>query len=214
MSAERKACACGCGEPIGARSRFRRGHHRRRSDGKTRVDAPRPLCACGCGQRVSPPGPKDSPDRVRRFVHGHNQRGERSHRWNGGRTTNDGYVLVRRPTHPRADRQGYVREHLLVAERALGRPVPARHPVHHVDRDRSHNAPTNLVLCEDQAYHLLLEQRTRALDACGHPDWLRCEVCGAYDAPDELRLRPSGRRGSHAACERRYARDRYARRSA
>lgn len=129
----------------------------------------------------------------------------------GHRRIEDGYVLVYQPEHPRAKSNGYVREHILVASRALGRPVPAKHPIHHVDDDGTNNTPGNLVLCEDQGYHLLLHRRMRALLACGDPSALRCTYCGGYDRQDEMfkttrKNRPSRfgaePRGYHRECER------------
>lgn len=79
-----------------------------------------------------------------------------------------GYWLVRLPAHPRAN-NGYVLEHILIAEKALGRYINEPHQVHHVDGNRSNNANSNLVICEDQSYHLLLHRRQRVLEAGGTP---------------------------------------------
>jgi hypothetical protein len=60
----------------------------------------------------------------------------------------------------------YKFEHVLIAEKALGKPLPKGAVVHHVDRDSMNNntkSPWNLVVCPDQAYHLLLHARVRAL---------------------------------------------------
>jgi hypothetical protein len=76
--------------------------------------------------------------------------------------------------------------HIVIAERALGRPLPTGVQVHHVDYDRSNNAPGNLVICPSAAYHKLLHVRTDALNACGHPDWRKCKVCHRYDALESL----------------------------
>jgi hypothetical protein len=84
----------------------------------------------------------------------------------GGRIVkrDSGHAHVWMPEHPRASRQGYVREHILVAEKALGKPLPAAAIVHHVRPDESdNNDPSNLVICENQTYHLLLHARTRRL---------------------------------------------------
>jgi hypothetical protein len=89
-------------------------------------------------------------------------------------------------------------EHRLVAERALGRALPAKAMVHHVDGDRANNAPGNLVICPSQAYHSLLHQRQDALDACGHPGWLKCFICGEYGPPEEVRAARGG--NNHPAC--------------
>lgn len=90
-----------------------------------------------------------------------------------GRTHSpDGYVLVTCPVpgHPRAHGGRYILEHLLVAERALGRPLPRTVRVHHVNEIRTDNTPSNLVICENDAYHELLHVRARTLRAGGDPN--------------------------------------------
>lgn len=72
-----------------------------------------------------------------------------------------GYVHVYAPDHPRAN-GNHVLEHLLVAERALGRPIPLKCHVHHVNGNPSDNRPHNLVICEDMSYHMLLHKRQDA----------------------------------------------------
>ncbi len=113
--------------------------------------------------------------------------GERNSNWKGGRHIgDDGYAMVMMHGHPRANHMGYVREHILVAERALGRSLPADAVVHHVDEHKTGNENANLVVCQDQAYHLLLHQRMRAIAACGHAGWRRCVRCKRYDDPANL----------------------------
>ncbi len=79
------------------------------------------------------------------------------------------------------------REHIRVAERALGHTLPKGAQVHHVDENRSNNANSNLVICPSQGYHNLLHKRMRALAACGHADWEKCARCKLYDKPTNLR---------------------------
>jgi hypothetical protein len=89
-----------------------------------------------------------------------------------------GYSLVKLPGHPRAHQSGYVREHIVVAEIAFGRPLPPRAVVHHVNECRSDNRRSNLVICENDRYHKLLHMRLRILRAGGDPNRERiCSTC-------------------------------------
>jgi hypothetical protein len=54
-------------------------------------------------------------------------------------------------------------EHIYIVEQILGRKLPPGAVVHHVDEDRLNNTPTNLVVCPNQAYHMLLHTRMRKL---------------------------------------------------
>lgn len=96
--------------------------------------------------------------------------GSKNGSWKGGRTISVGYVRVLMPEHHRADGNGYTAEHVLVAERALGRPLEKKHPVHHHDENRSNNANGNLVICEDLKYHKLLHTRMSILRRGGNPN--------------------------------------------
>lgn len=115
------------------------------------------------------------------------------------------------------DHEGYVirtvdgshkREHIDVAERALGKPLPFGAIVHHVDENRSNNDPSNLVICPSRAYHALIHRRMRALAACGNPSWLKCSICGTYDAPENLAVNAKWSVARHRACMTRVARER------
>lgn len=72
-------------------------------------------------------------------------------------------------------------EHVAKAEKAIGKSLPIGAHVHHVDCDPGNNTNTNLVICPDAEYHHLLHIRTRAMDACGNPDWRQCRLCKQYD---------------------------------
>lgn len=59
------------------------------------------------------------------------------------------YRAVSAPQHPRAHRSAstktpWLQEHILIAERALGKPLPRGTEVHHVDESKANNARTNL----------------------------------------------------------------------
>jgi hypothetical protein len=68
------------------------------------------------------------------------------------------------------------RLHRLRAEAAVGHPLPSSVQVHHVDGSKSDHSA--LVICQDQAYHMLLHVRTRVLRAGGNPNTDRiCTEC-------------------------------------
>ena len=80
-----------------------------------------------------------------------------------------GYVWIWAPGHPRA-KSKRMQEHILIAEKALGRYIPREVEVHHFDEVRGHNENNNLVICQDQQYHALLHRRARVLRAGGDPN--------------------------------------------
>lgn len=57
----------------------------------------------------------------------------------------------------------YEYEHIRVAEAALGKKLPEGAEVHHLNKNKADNRPTNLVVCPDHAYHMLLHKRARDL---------------------------------------------------
>lgn len=130
------------------------------------------LCECGCGETTNIARSTNARlGHVRgepfRFIIGHHLRantGERNNRWKGGRIVEPrGYVKLYLPDHPRANSVGYVYEHIVIAERALGHPLPDGAVVHHFDENKSNNGNGNLVICQDEAYHHLLHARQRAV---------------------------------------------------
>jgi hypothetical protein len=90
--------------------------------------------------------------------------------------------------------------HISIAEKALGKKLPKGVEVHHVDEIKGNNANDNLVICPNRNYHQLLHKRTRALNACGHADWLRCHVCKEYSPPAYIKI--YGKRQIHVMCNR------------
>jgi hypothetical protein len=56
----------------------------------------------------------------------------------------------------------YKMQHIILAEQALGKPLPKGAVVHHMNNNPKDNfTPFNLIVCPDQAYHLLLHKRMR-----------------------------------------------------
>lgn len=75
--------------------------------------------------------------------------------WRGGSYINDGYRYQYAPSHPGATQDGYVLEHRLVMEEALGRHLLRSEAVHHKDGDTLNNAVCNLELCESNGRHFI-----------------------------------------------------------
>ena len=132
-------------------------------------------------------------------------------KWGSGlRIDSRGYVQVMMPQHHRANSSGYVFEHILVAEKALGKALPLNVCVHHSDGNRANNK-RNLVICQDNSYHLLIERRTRAYRACGHANWIKCRHCKQYDNPDnDMYVNQKDGTAHHRSCEAEYAKKRRA----
>jgi hypothetical protein len=145
------------------------------------------LCECGCGSLVN-----------NRFVSGHNSAGPQNPNWRGG-TMKGGekgaYRCTYAPNHPNAY-QNHVLEHRLLAEKALGKSLPVKAVVHHHD-------PEQLVVCQDQAYHMLLHARGKAFISCGHANYKWCRYCKTYDDPLNLHIMPSGA-AYHKTCQQKH----------
>jgi HNH endonuclease len=65
-------------------------------------------------------------------------------------TDTNGYILVYKPQHRKAMLsgafQGYVYEHVLMAEEVIDRGIREGEVVHHLDSNRSNNSPDNLLV--------------------------------------------------------------------
>jgi HNH endonuclease len=150
-------------------------------------------CECGCGLL---------PRAGRRFRKGHNKRGKQSPWWKGGRIiSSDGYVLIWCPDHKRAQ-HGYVPEHILVMEKALGRPIETTEAVHHIDQNRANNYVGNLMVFKTHAQHLAYHKRLIVFEVCGHYDWRYCPFCERYDAVEKLKS--YGKGFFHEPCRKAY----------
>ena len=174
-------------------------------------EIPAGYCQCGCGQRTQKWNQNHSKrgwvkGQYRKFVGTHgNGKGSLSHGWKGGKThRSDGYIGTWMPDHPRADKNGYVPEHVVIAEKSFGKILPPGAVVHHTNGSKD-NGP--LVICQDLAYHNLIHQRQRAYENCGHANWRKCQFCQKYDDPQNLHISKQGK-ADHQACRNAYKRKR------
>lgn len=86
-----------------------------------------------------------------------------------------------------------VSAHRQIAATALGKPLPETAVVHHVDENKRNNVNSNLVICQDEAYHQLLHLRARIVRARGNPNTDHiCGDCGVKPLADFYKYR-SGR---------------------
>ena len=91
-------------------------------------------------------------------------------------------------------------EHIKVAEAAFGGPLPKGSVVHHIDYNKTNNSPSNLLICS-RAYHMVIHQRTDAMNATGNPESRRCNICKQYDEKANLYI--SGTNSAyHNECRR------------
>ena len=170
-------------------------------------------CQCGCGNKTTIHERNRPCDGIikgtpREYLLGHGMKGKRGANWNGGRQVDAlGYVRVLKRNHPRADQNGYVKEHILIAERSYGGHLPEGASIHHVNENRSDNLPGNLVICQDESYHHLLHDRMRSMRECGHASWRKCWICGVYDDPVNMNAQ-----GLHRLCFNSYNRKQHAKR--
>jgi len=100
-----------------------------------------------------------------------------------------------------------VLEHRLIAEKALGKPLPKGAVVHHVNGGKT----GDIVICDSKGYHSLLHVRMRAYKATGDPNKRKCTFCSKWDDIKNMWLRKNKWNGMyiHRECDNSYRRFRY-----
>ena len=92
------------------------------------------------------------------------QKGEKNRLWKGGRSkSSNGYILIHSPEHPRASRNNYVYEHILVLEQKLGKPLPEGWVGHHLNGIKSDNRPANLVALPSRKHRNVLLAKAKRI---------------------------------------------------
>lgn len=80
----------------------------------------------------------------------------------------------------RYNRTATSRKSRIKVAKVLGKPLPSKSIVHHVDEDTLNDSNDNLVLCQDKKYHELLHMRMRSFRATGDPHLIRCCYCDRW----------------------------------
>lgn len=97
----------------------------------------------------------------------------------GGYTTHDcGYILIKLPNHPKANKLGFVYEHILVTEQTINRPLRVAEIVHHINGNPQDNRPENLMVFANNSEHQKHHARQRSIKFGINPDaekW--CNKC-------------------------------------
>lgn len=82
--------------------------------------------------------------------------GSKSSSWKGGtKLTPKGYRQILQKGHHRADKNGYVMEHIIVFERETGIEVPKGCSIHHINGDKTDNRIENLCMMTNGAHTAL-----------------------------------------------------------
>ena len=134
------------------------------------------LCGCGCGLPTT-----------KLFRRGHYQR-----------------TVPRRHGYKQSVNNGkVVDQHIVIASAAIAKPLPVAAEVHHVDGDSRNNSRSNLVICQDRAYHRFLHVRTRILRVGGNPNTdAVCGMCGLAKSLNAFhRCASNGATGRSGMCK-------------
>lgn len=108
----------------------------------------------------------------------------------------NGYPAIYYPSHPKAYSNGIVYEHIIMAEKKLGRLLLPDETVHHIDHDRTNNNLDNLLVFASQEDHgrfhgteenydilILLENGSYKcpIDVCVNiKSTHTCDICGKH----------------------------------
>ena len=92
--------------------------------------------------------------------------GKRNGLWKGTKLTENGYIKILKPNHPRA-RDKYIWEHILIVEKKIGRFLNKSEVVHHINGVRNDNRIENLMLFESNSKHLSFHHKIKQFGYTG-----------------------------------------------
>ena len=85
-------------------------------------------------------------------------KGRRSPNWKGGRITLEGYWYLYEPKHPHSNARGYIAEHRLIVEKAIGRYLKPKEVCHHINKSKKDNRLENIMVFSTHSAHMRYEQ--------------------------------------------------------
>lgn len=97
-------------------------------------------------------------------------------------STCNGYNMIYMPQHHRANKDGFVYEHIVVAEEKLGRLLYDEEVVHHINHIRNDNNPDNLMVFATKSDHTIFHDSGKCELVGDHYIGIKrknyCKVCG------------------------------------
>ena len=162
------------------------------------------FCGCGCGGKTNIAKQTQTKyghikGEPIKFIFNHHLFRENHPKWTGGKCKTGKYIS--KISDSGKGYRGRMREHIEIVEKVMGKALPKKAVIHHVDENCENNKNNNLVVCENQKYHFLLHTRTKALKSCGNVNWVKCKYCKKYDDPRHNMNTTNGGSPYHRECQ-------------
>lgn len=89
------------------------------------------------------------------------QKGSKNLKWKGGKYKNWYRRTIYSPSHPRANKRGYLARYVIVMEKHLGRFLKPKEVVHHINKIKDDDRLENLMLFPNHRAHLRFHCQSR-----------------------------------------------------